>query len=173
MVDHTDHFEEGRRAAVYIRVSSANQDTQLSIAAQKEAILKAAEESGYSVVGWSIDGESAEGGDEGGDSEDGFACPALKRLLTDAQSPDDRCFDTVLLYKMSKLSRQIEEAHVIKRGCRLVASLVACFFSWSATGLFSAIPDQWLSGQTSRGRVSSSDPTLTKGQQCLPCLLYL
>ena len=51
MVDHTDHFEEGRRAAVYIRVSSANQDTQLSIAAQKEAILKAAEESGYSVVG--------------------------------------------------------------------------------------------------------------------------
>ena len=115
MVDHTDNFEEGRRAAVYIRVSSANQDTQLSIPAQKEAILKAAEESGYSVVGWYIDGESAEGGDEGGDSEDGFACPALKRLLTDAQSPDDRCFDTVLLYKMSKLSRQIAEAHVIKR----------------------------------------------------------
>ena len=36
MVDHTDHSEEGRRAAGYIRVSSANQDTQLSIAAQKE-----------------------------------------------------------------------------------------------------------------------------------------
>ena len=67
------------------------------------------------MVGWYIDGESAEGGDEGGDSEDGFACPALKRLLTDAQSPDDRCFDTVLLYKMSKLSRQIAEALVIKR----------------------------------------------------------
>lgn len=69
----------------------------------------------YPRVGWCIDGESVEGGDEGGDSEDGFACPALKRLLTDAQSPDDRCFDTVLLYKMSKLSRQIAEAHVIKR----------------------------------------------------------
>ena len=62
-----------------------------------------------------IDGSPPKGGDEGGDSEDGFACPALIRLLTDAQSPDDRCFDTVLLYKMSKLSRQIAEAHVIKR----------------------------------------------------------
>ena len=73
MVEHNDFAEGGEYAVVYIRVSSANQDTHLSIAAQKEAILKAAEESGYSVVGWYIDGESAEGGDEGGDSEDGFA----------------------------------------------------------------------------------------------------
>ena len=145
MVEHNDFAEGGEYAVVYIRVSSANQDTHLSIAAQKEAILKAAEESGYSVVGWYIDGESAEGGDEGGDSEDGFACPALKRLLTDAQSPDDRCFDTVLLYKMSKLSRQIAEAHVIKRKLgALGVTVVSMTEPTSAERLFEPTFPIWL-----------------------------
>ena len=60
MVDHTDHFEEGRRAAGYIRVSSANQDTHLSVAAQKREIAEFAQANGLEIVGWYVDGEDDE-----------------------------------------------------------------------------------------------------------------
>ena len=105
MVDHTDHFEEGGQAAGYIRVSSANQDTHLSVAAQKREIAEFAQANGLEIVGWYVDGEDD-------DSDDAIALPARQLLLTDAKSPD-RLFDTVLLCTMSRPSRSLAEALAI------------------------------------------------------------
>ena len=88
--------EEGGYAAGYIRVSSANQDVQRSVAAQKELIQEFVQEHGSGNIVWYVD------------IGNGIALPALKRFMTDARSPD-RCFDQVLVYKMSRLSRNLAD----------------------------------------------------------------
>ena len=101
MVDH-DNFGKGMFAG-YVRVSSANPDAdvQRSIAAQKHELAEFARENGSGTVVWYVD--------EG----NGIALPALQALLADARSPD-RDFDTVLVSKPSRLSRDIVEFHAIK-----------------------------------------------------------
>ena len=75
--------------------------THLSVAAQKEEILRFPEKAGLQVVGWHV----------------GKCCgidirPALKELLIPAGSPE-RSFDTVVVWTWSRLSRSIQEAHAI------------------------------------------------------------
>ena len=92
---------------MYVRWSSDNQDGQSSIAGQKEAMKKFAEEHGIEIVGV-ITGEGGVG-----ENEYGNASPALTRLLTAAQSPES-LFDKVLVYSWSRLTRSAHEARVLK-----------------------------------------------------------
>ena len=109
MVAH--NFGEDRRAAGYIRDSSANQvDAQLSIAAQKDQAKKFARANGLEIVGWYVDGGDDDAED---DASEGSGSPrAREALLADARSPE-RSFDTVLVWKFSRLSRKIVEFQTI------------------------------------------------------------
>ena len=105
MVEH--NFEEGRRAAGFIRNSSANQvDAQRSIAAQKDAIQRFAQANGLEIVGWYVNGGDDDAEDDA--SEGSGSLPAREALLADARSPE-RVFDTVLVWKFSRLSRNTLE----------------------------------------------------------------
>ena len=110
MVEH--NFGEGRRrAAGFIRNSSANQvHTQLSIAAQKNEIEKFARANGLEIVGWYVNGGDDDAEDDA--SEGSGFLPAREALLADARSPE-RGFDTVLVWKFSRLSREIMEFRMI------------------------------------------------------------
>ena len=94
MVDH-DHFEGGGFAG-YIRVSPGNTyaDVQRSVAAQKQMLEKFTEEDGSGTIVWYVD------------IDDGIAPPALQALLADAKAPNPG-FDTVLVYKFSRMSRNL------------------------------------------------------------------
>ena len=106
MVNH-DQFEEGGSAVLYIWQSSAYQDGQSSIAGQKEAMMKFAQEHGIEIVGvYTDEGRS-------GKDEDGNALPALTGLLTAAQSPEF-LFDKVLVYSLSRVTGSAPEALVLK-----------------------------------------------------------
>ena len=110
MVQHDNSRE--RRSAGYVRVSSGNSpsEAQEGIAAQKEVIERFAEEHGYEIVGWYVDGGSP-GGDVPTGSDDDPS--ALQELLSDAGSPE-RNFGTILVSSVSRLSRNIVEFHTIK-----------------------------------------------------------
>ena len=97
----------GRRFVGYIRVSSGNSPSkaQEGIAAQKEALARFAEEHGYEIVGWYVDGEP---GSEDIDGKDRSFRPALRRLLADVASPESD-FRTVLVAGFSRLSRDLSE----------------------------------------------------------------
>ena len=108
MVEH--NFGKDRRAAGYIRNSSANQvDAQLSIAAQKNEIEKFAQANGLEIVGWYVDGGDDDAEDDA--SEGSGSLPAREALLADARSPER--VDTVLVWKRSRLSRNILEFQTI------------------------------------------------------------
>ena len=105
MVEH--NFGKDRRVAGYIRNSSANPvDSQLSIAAQKDRMKKFAQANGFEIVGWYVDGGDDDAEDDA--SEGSGSLPALDALLADARSPG-RGFDTVLVWKFSRLSRNALE----------------------------------------------------------------
>ncbi len=109
--------ENRRNAAGYIRASSAHPDTHRSFAAQKETIEQWALENGYDVVGWYVD-EGTTSGDAGGDPAGSDDDPSrLWELLADAGS-SGRCFDTVLVWSLSRLSRNIVESHAVKSELR-------------------------------------------------------
>ena len=146
MVDQ-NNFEEGRSAAFYIRVSSANEKNRKSIAVQQKEMETFAQENGIDVVGRYIDGgddggnDGADdgGGDGGGDGagdgaddggDDGDVAEstskfpsAMNRLLADAGSPD--CgFNTVLVLKFSRLSRNMVGIITITSALRKVGVTV-------------------------------------------------
>ena len=105
-----DHFEEGGYPA---GPGGVSEGTHLSVAAQKEEILRFPEKAGLQVVGWHV----------------GKCCgidirPALKELLIPAGSPE-RSFDTVVVWTWSRLSRSIQEAHAIMSELRELAVSVA------------------------------------------------
>ena len=112
MVDQEDS-SSGRRFVGYVRVSSGNSPSQAQegIAAQREALERFAEEHGYEIVGWYVDGEP---GSEDSDDEDGSFRPALRRLLADARFPDSN-FGTVLVWKLSRLSRNQAQFILVRR----------------------------------------------------------
>ena len=140
-----NNFGEGRRAARYIRSSSANRaDAQLSIAAQKEKITQFARANGFEIVGCYVDGGDDDAKDDG--SEGSGSLPALEALLADSRSPKPG-FDTVLVSDFSRLSGKIVELQTIISELResgvtvtsvtepagstsadiLVASIIRCF----------------------------------------------
>lgn len=134
MVDQ-NNFEEGRSAAFYIRVSSANEKNRKSIAVQQKEMETFAQENGIDVVGRYIDGGDDggdDGADDGGDdgADDGDVAEstskfpsAMHRLLADAGSPD--CgFNTVLVLKFSRLSRNMVGIITITSALRKVGVTV-------------------------------------------------
>ena len=139
MVEH--NFGEGRRAAGYIRVSSANQvDAQLSIAAQKDQITKFARANGLEIVGWYVDGGDDDAEDDA--SEGSGSLPAREALLADARSPE-RVFDTVLVWKFSRLSRNTLEfltiVSVLKESGVTVTSVTEAVGSPSTDSLLGSV----------------------------------
>ena len=122
MVDQ-NNFEEGRSAAFYIRVSSANEKNRKSIAVQQKEMETFAQENGIDVVGRYIDGGD-DGADDGDVAESTSKFPsAMNRLLADAGSPD--CgFNTVLVLKFSRLSRNMVGIITITSALRKVGVIV-------------------------------------------------
>ena len=90
---------DGGTAVGYVRVSRCGTDDQTSvlaqersIAAQKQAITGYAETHGMQIVAWHVD------------VGQGRDLPGLGQLMRDVGSPG-RGFDTVLVYRRSRLSR--------------------------------------------------------------------
>ena len=82
---------------------------KLSIDAQKNEIEKFAQANGLEIVGWYVDGGDDDAEDDA--SEGSGSLPAREALLADARSPER--VDTVLVWKRSRLSRNILEFQTI------------------------------------------------------------
>ena len=145
MVNH-DHLEEGGYAAGYIRVSSANQDVQRSAAAQKELIQGFVQEHGSGNIVWYVD------------IGNGIALPALKRLMTDARFPD-RCFDQVLVYKMSRLSRNLADYQGIMSELRESGVTVVPVFESSVSSPTERLIESFIEAVNDHCREGSSQAT--------------
>lgn len=95
---------EVKKAALYARVSSEKQDTDLSISAQLKALREYASRSGYEVVTEFIDeAESGRTADR----------PAFKEMIATARR-SLRPFDLILVWKYSRFARSREDSIVFK-----------------------------------------------------------
>ena len=96
----------GRRAALYIRVSSEEQAKHgLSLDAQQEKLQQYAQENGLRVV--------AEYHDEGYSARKSFRCrPQFTRLLDDVQRER---FDVILFIKLDRWFRNVSDYYEIQR----------------------------------------------------------
>ncbi len=92
------------KAALYARVSSEKQDTDLSISAQLRALREYADRNGYQVVREFVD--EAESGRT-------IARPAFKEMITLARRPQ-KPFDLILVWKYSRFARNREDSIVYK-----------------------------------------------------------
>ena len=86
---------ESKRAAVYARVSSDKQDTDLSISAQTRALKDYADRDGYTITREFID--EAESGRTA-------ARPAFKEMIALAKTKQPP-FNTILVWKLNRFSR--------------------------------------------------------------------
>lgn len=95
----------GRKAALYIRVSTETQAREgESIPAQRERLRRWAADNGYAVVAEYIDaGESARVSDR----------PEFVRMLRDARQ-QPRPFDAILVWKWDRFARNAEDAAIYK-----------------------------------------------------------
>lgn len=98
MAPSSDGKEELRLAAGYIRTATTGGDAPDSLAAQKLAVERFAEENGIRIIDWYED--SGSGLDVGR--------PALRKLLADAQSGNSD-FGHVLVHSPSRLSRKMTD----------------------------------------------------------------
>jgi len=92
------------KAALYARVSSEKQDTDLSISAQLRALREYAGRNGYQVVREFVD--EAESGRT-------IARPAFKEMISLARRPQ-KPFDLILVWKYSRFARNREDSIVYK-----------------------------------------------------------
>jgi DNA invertase Pin-like site-specific DNA recombinase len=91
---------ELKKAALYARVSSDKQDTDLSISAQLRAIREYAERNGYTIVREFIDeAESGRTADR----------PAFKEMIAAARR-SSRLFNAILVWKYSRFARNREDS---------------------------------------------------------------
>lgn len=90
--------------AIYARVSSEKQDTDLSISAQLKALREYAAKSNWIIVKEFID--EAESGRTA-------ARPAFREMISAARRPS-RPFDTILVWKYSRFARSREDSIVYK-----------------------------------------------------------
>ena len=95
---------EQKRAAIYARVSSEKQDTDLSISAQLKAIREYAARNNYHVVREFVD--EAESGKTA-------ARPAFREMVSMARRPQ-KPFDLILVWKYSRFARSREDSIVYK-----------------------------------------------------------
>jgi site-specific DNA recombinase len=95
---------ELKRVAIYARVSSEKQDTDLSISAQLKALREYAAKSNWIIVKEFVD--EAESGRTA-------ARPAFREMVSMARRPS-RPFDTILVWKYSRFARSREDSIVYK-----------------------------------------------------------
>ena len=95
---------ETKKAAIYARVSSERQDTDLSISAQLRALRDYAKRNGYEIVREFVD--EAESGRTA-------ARPAFREMI--AQARTKHCpFSVVLLWKLNRFARNREDSIIYK-----------------------------------------------------------
>jgi len=95
---------EMKKVAIYARVSSEKQDTDLSIAAQLKALREYAARNSYHVVREFVD--EAESGRT-------TARPAFREMVSMARRPQ-KPFDVILVWKYSRFARSREDSIVYK-----------------------------------------------------------
>jgi site-specific DNA recombinase len=95
---------EQKRTALYARVSSEKQDTDLSISAQLKALREYATRNNYHVVREFVD--EAESGKT-------TARPAFREMVSMARRPQ-KPFDLILVWKYSRFARSREDSIVYK-----------------------------------------------------------
>ena len=98
-------FEDGQLqiAVAYLRTSAEGAQRALALVEQQNALQRFADEAGYKVVRWYVDG-------------DGVEVPelALSRLMADVVS-EGRKFNAVLAWNYSRLSRNAAELAELTR----------------------------------------------------------
>jgi site-specific DNA recombinase len=93
-----------KRVAIYARVSSERQDTDLSISAQLKALREYASRCGYLVVREFVDeAESGRSADR----------PAFREMISMSRRPS-RPFELILVWKYSRFARSREDSIVYK-----------------------------------------------------------
>ena len=97
------NMEKKQVAVGYVRYSGESDDAHCSVAIQKRVIEDFAAGAGVSVMDWYVD--------QGYGGED-MERPGLQQVLVTAQS-GDRPFDVVLVWGLSRLSRNQGDAAVI------------------------------------------------------------
>src|SRR4030042_2589227 len=95
---------ETKKVAIYARVSSEKQDTDLSISAQLKALREYVTRNGYHVVREFVD--EAESGET-------TARPAFREMVSMARRPQ-KPFDLILVWKYSRFARSREDSIVYK-----------------------------------------------------------
>jgi site-specific DNA recombinase len=92
------------KVAIYARVSSEKQDTELSISAQLNALREYASKNGHTVVKEYVDeAESGRTADR----------PAFREMVSTARRPS-KPFDIILVWKYSRFARSREDSIVYK-----------------------------------------------------------
>jgi len=92
------------KVALYARVSSDKQDTDLSISSQLRALREYAEKQGYQVVREFVD--EVESGRT-------ISRPAFRDMISLAKRPD-RTFEAILVWKYARFARNREDSIVYK-----------------------------------------------------------
>ena len=120
MVNRNDEERDPqpRRAVIYTRVSSTNQDSEKVISAEIAAIRKYAEQNNIAIAG-----SHSDEGESGNDPDR----PGLAGLLASASKPDPG-FDTALVGKWDRLARNLVLCAAIVKaleasGIRVVATI--------------------------------------------------
>ena len=92
------------KVALYARVSSDKQDTDLSISAQLKALREYAEKKGYTVVKeYADEAESGRSIDR----------PGFQQMIADSKKKPPR-FNAILVWKLSRFARNREDSIVFK-----------------------------------------------------------
>ena len=86
-----------QRAVAYLRVSAKGFQRALALIEQQNALQRFADDGGYKLVGWYMEGDGIE-----------LNGTALSRLMADAVS-EGRDFNAVLVWNHSRLSRNAAE----------------------------------------------------------------
>ena len=93
-------------AVAYLRTSAEGAQRALAMVEQQNALRRFADEAGYKVVRWYVDGDGVE-----------VTEPALSRLMADVVS-EGREFNAVLVWNYSRLSRNAAELAELTRKLR-------------------------------------------------------
>ena len=93
-------------AVAYLRTSAEGAQRALAMVEQQNALQRFADEAGYKVVHWYVDGDGVE-----------VTEPALSRLMADVVS-EGREFNAVLVWNYSRLSRNAAELAELTRKLR-------------------------------------------------------
>ncbi len=122
-------------AVIYVRVSSEKQDVELSTSAQLKLLREYARKQGFYIVGEFVD--EAETGKNS-------SRPQFKKMIAMARR-NDKPFDTILVYKLSRFARNrldsiVNKAMLKKKGIQVI-SLTEKFDNSSHGMLMEAITE--------------------------------